>query len=836
VSFTTTGVNDAAVIGDPANASVTEDLNPVAGSLSATGTLSITDADQGQSSFQTTVTGAIGNLGSLTLATNGDYTYSIANADVQYLGAGQTRTENFTVTSFDGTTKQVSFTTTGANDAAVIGNPNNAAVTEDLNPVAGTLSATGTISISDADQGQSSFQTTVAGAAGNLGNLTLATNGDYTYSIANADVQYLGAGQTRTENFTVTSFDGTTKQVSFTTTGVNDAAVIGDPANASVTEDVAVSGGNLSAAGTLSITDADQGQSSFQTTVTGQAGNLGSLTLATNGDYTYSIANADVQYLGAGQTRTENFTVTSFDGTSKQVSFTTTGANDAAVIGDPANASVTEDLNVSLGNLSAAGTLSIADADQGQASFQTTVGGQAGNLGNLVLAANGGYTYTVANAAVQSLGGTDTHVDTFTVTAFDGTTKQVSFTINGANDVAAITGTSTGSVQEDTGVVGGLLTTGGTLAASDADAGQSAFQAQAAAAGTYGTFTLTAGGAWTYAVSNSLAAVQALNTGQSLSDSFTATSQDGSASQLVTVTIQGLNDVTALTGTTADNTFSFSATGTDVSTITDPGGNDLIAITGDNAVLSTLNFEKVGSDLQIQVNNQSITVLNHYGAGNAMEQISFAPGQSFAGYALAGTYNVFAGSGFVAGNGSSDDVVAGTSGSETVNGGGGNSGRDLLFGNASDDTLIGQREGDLLVGSGGNDSLQGGDGNDVLVGGAGNDTFVFNTALAATNVDHVFDFQANATDTFLLSKATFSGLATAGSAGGTTLQATEFLSAANAGTASVGAGVHVLFDSSTGNLYYDADGGSSAGRTLFATVDLPGLTGTVDATDFKVGL
>ena len=65
-----------------------------------------------------------------------------------------------------------------------------------------------------------------------------------------------------------------------------------------------------------------------------------------------------------------------------------------------------------------------------------------GNLGSLSLAANGVYTYSVANSAVQYLGAADSKVDTFTVTAFDGTQKQVSFTIHGAND-AAVIGTPT---------------------------------------------------------------------------------------------------------------------------------------------------------------------------------------------------------------------------------------------------------------------------------------------------------------------------------------------------------------------------------------------------------
>src|SRR5262249_62323648 len=63
--------------------------------------------------------------------------------------------------------------------------------------------------------------------------------------------------------------------------------------------------------------------------------------------------------------------------------------------------------------------------------FRST--GAQGNLGSLTLQTNGSYTYTVADSAVQFLGPNDTKVDTFTVTAFDGTTKQISFTIHGTD-------------------------------------------------------------------------------------------------------------------------------------------------------------------------------------------------------------------------------------------------------------------------------------------------------------------------------------------------------------------------------------------------------------------
>ena len=840
VTFNVTGVNDAASIGEPTAVAVTEDASVGAGGLlTATGTLAVADVDDGEAGFQAAVTAGSGNLGSLSLATDGSYTYGVANAAVQFLGAGESHVDTFTVRTIDGTAKVVSFTIHGVNDAAVIGPPSVAGVTEDVAAVGGQLTAVGTIAVSDADHDQSGLQAGVSAAPGQLGTLSVAANGSYTYTVANADVQFLGAGESHVDTFTVKSLDGTTKDVSFTILGANDAAVIGDPVNASVTEDVAPVGTSLQATGTLSITDADQNQAGFQTTVAAASGHLGNLTLAANGDYTYAVANADVQFLGAGESHVDTFTVKSLDGTAKDVSFTILGANDAAVIGVPSSASVTEDVDVTAGNLRATGAIPITDLDAGQAAFQTTVVPSLGNLGSLSLAGDGSYAYTVANTSVQFLGATDARVDMFTITAVDGTTRDVSFTIHGANDIASITGVSSGTVQEDTAVgAGGLLSTGGQLLVTDADAGQATFQPHTAVSGTYGTFGLAAGGAWTYTVSNALAAVQGLNTGQSLIDSFSATSSDGSATQQVTVTIQGLDDTVALTGTTADNTFTFAATAVgSATTISDPGGNDTVSITGSGVALSALNFERVGNDLQIQVNSQSVTVLNHFGSpANAVEHVTFAAGQTFAGYSLSGTYDIFFGAGFAPGNGNSNDVVAGTSAGQSLDGGGGASGNDLLFGNGGNDTLAGNAGNDLLVGGAGNDTLQGGEDNDVLVGGAGNDTFLFDTTLSKAGVDHIADFQAGATDTVLLSQGVFNKLATGGSAGGTTLQGADFFSGAGAATAANVGNAHILFDTSTGNLFYDADGGGTGQRTLFATIDLPGLTGTVDATDFKVGL
>ena len=63
----------------------------------------------------------------------------------------------------------------------------------------------------------------------------------------------------------------------------------------------------------------------------------------------------------------------------------------------------------------------------------------------------------------------------------------------------------------------------------------------------FGTYTLTAAGVWTYTLDNSNAAVQALNVGQTLTDTFTAFTVDGT-SQVVTITINGTNDAAVISG------------------------------------------------------------------------------------------------------------------------------------------------------------------------------------------------------------------------------------------------------------------------------------------------
>ena len=115
----------------------------------------------------------------------------------------------------------------------------------------------------------------------------------------------------------------------------------------------------------------------------------------------------------------------------------------------------------------------------------------------------------------------------------------------------------------------------------------------------------------------------------------------------------------------------------------------------------------------------------------------------------------------------------------------------------------------VLTGNSGDNVLNGKAGNDTLIGGAGADKFAFNTVLnAGTNVDTIADFQAG--DAIQLYQTIFTSL-TPGS-----LAAGNFVAAA--GATAQEADDFILYDTATGNLYYDQDGIGGTAATQFASL------------------
>jgi VCBS repeat-containing protein len=169
--------------------------------------------------------------GSLTFNTDGSYSFD-PGTDFDDLAAGATRDVTFTYTASDnnGATsaeQTVTISVTGTNDAAVIGGVNSGTVTEDTGIAGGLISATGGLTVSDADAGESGFQAETV--SGSYGALVIDAAGNWVYSIDNsaAAIQQLDSGEAVLDTLTVRSLDGTTHGITITINGAKDAPVVG---------------------------------------------------------------------------------------------------------------------------------------------------------------------------------------------------------------------------------------------------------------------------------------------------------------------------------------------------------------------------------------------------------------------------------------------------------------------------------------------------------------------------------------------------------------------------------------------------------------------------------
>ncbi|MGE5469959.1 MAG: DVUA0089 family protein [Bacteroidota bacterium] len=241
------------------------------------------------------------------------------------------------------------------------------------------------------------------------------------------------------------------------------------------------------------------------------------------------------------------------DVATSELTVTVTGVNDAPLANN-LSATFTEDTGGSL-------NASYSDVDTTDSHVITV--DTTGTRG-LVTNNNGTFTYN-PNGKFEALGAGQTATDTFTYTVNDGhggvVTRQAVITITGVNDAPVAVGDS-GAAQEAGGIANGTAgsdATGNVLANdSDVDAGDSITVSavtsqgseQAGTVGTalhgaYGWLTLNANGDYTYAVDNDNAAVQALQQGSSLADSFTYTVRDvagATTTARLTVSIAGQND------------------------------------------------------------------------------------------------------------------------------------------------------------------------------------------------------------------------------------------------------------------------------------------------------
>ncbi|MDI6623291.1 MAG: Ig-like domain-containing protein [Brevundimonas sp.] len=438
--------------------------------LTDTGSMTFSDVDLADGHTVGVTAQDAGYLGALTAVIADDstndgtgsvnWTFSVANAAVQFLGAGETRIQTYTVTVDDGqggtASETVTVTITGENDGPVISTAFSAGqITEN-----GVPSIDGVIAFDDVDLIDSHTVSAEAATAGYLGTFTAVISDSatgegagevtWTFSATDAELAYLAEGQSLLQRYIVTLDDGnggTTQQlVNITIVGTNDAPTITSAvATGHVVEDA-----NLSASGAIAFSDVDLRDAHAVSSAANADGYLGTFSAVLADDSTddgegsvswsFTVDNAAIQHLAAGEILTQSYTVTVDDGNGgtvdQTVTVTLTGTNDAPVVqGVAANA--TEDGAPVTVAFSADDVDS--DDDAGTLTYAITSAPAEGSVVN-----NGDGTFSFdPGADFQDLAEGETREITFGYDATDAhgatTAGSVTITVTGTND-APVTG------------------------------------------------------------------------------------------------------------------------------------------------------------------------------------------------------------------------------------------------------------------------------------------------------------------------------------------------------------------------------------------------------------
>jgi VCBS repeat-containing protein len=187
------------------------------------------------------------------------------------------------------------------------------------------------------------------------------------------------------------------------------------------------------------------------------------------------------------------------------------------------------------------GSVATNDTNKDGSESYAIVGSAAGTYGTLTMNANGTYSYA-RSVVLDSIQTTAVETFTYKVTDAAGNTTQSTLTINMApvNDAAVVGGDLLKTVSE----TNAALTVTGALTITDVDSAQT-FNALSGVVGTYGSFSMTTAGAWTYVMSS---AQDQFKAGTAYNDVFTVTTADNTT-KTVTVTINGTNDGPVLVST-----------------------------------------------------------------------------------------------------------------------------------------------------------------------------------------------------------------------------------------------------------------------------------------------
>jgi len=499
----------------------------------ASGTVTFSDVDTSDTHSASYTAAGSDYLGNFSLGALDETTHSVAwdfsvdDIAIDSLQAGQKVIQTYTVAVDDhngGTASQeVSITITGANDAPVINTLSKIGsfleifdgVPEENTAV---HEAGGQIGFSDVDILDVHTATAVPMESGYLGMFELDAEDSFQvtgqeigwhFSVSDGELDKLAAGETLNQIYTIAVDDGyngiASQDLRITINGTNDAPVIESAftnAAAMVTE--------IADMPTGLDPDADPDGDGVPNGVDNAPFIANPDQLDQDGDFVADVADIEPLNPLVGQENASTHTRTSSIGFS--------------------------DVDLS---------------DTHSVTFASPNGG-VGYLGSFSLDAvdqvsnNVGWRFSVSDSALDSLSDGQTLIQKYDVTVLDGhggnAVQAVIITITGTDDAPIIGGQTSGSVTEDI-----VTSASGTLTINDADIGQSSFQAQSGLAGTYGTLNINTAGTWNYFLNNSLAPVQALSEGETLSDTVNVLTADGTQ-QAIEITINGRNEISNKVG------------------------------------------------------------------------------------------------------------------------------------------------------------------------------------------------------------------------------------------------------------------------------------------------
>ena len=608
LTITITGESDAPVATDN-DYTILENAS-VSGNLITDDTGSGTDFDVDVPSTIsiTAVTPDAGTLGSLSFSSDGSFTYAQGTLfDTLAVGATYAETFTYTLTDDQGATGTATLTImiTGVNDAPVATdndyttNENGIVVQNAIRNDAGHGRDSG---IDNPSQlGILGGPQTLTSGAGVTFSIT--ESGRFTYDPGTV-FDSLAAGATINDSFSYSIEDdqGATDSaiVTITIRGLNDAPVATDNAY-TVLENASVNG-NLITDDTGSGTDFDVDVSSTIsiTSVTPDAGTLGSLSFSSDGSFTYAQGTL-FDSLAAGATHAETFTYTLTDDQgatdTATLTITITGESDAPVATDNAY-TVLENASVN-GNLITDDTGNGTDFD---VNVPSTIGVTAvtpaqGTLGSVSFNSDGSFTY-IQGTLFDSLAAGATHAETFTYTLTDDQgatdTATLTITITGVND--APVATDNAYTVLESGAIGPNVFTddSGSGTDFDIDAGDFFFVSGASLSpGFLGLWILMTDGSFTYDPNGNF---ESLGAGETATEGFSYTISDGSGatdSATVTITIVGENDALVARDNTYTTTENALANGNVITDNTGQGVdsdidvNDTLSINGGAQTVAT---------------------------------------------------------------------------------------------------------------------------------------------------------------------------------------------------------------------------------------------------------